>query len=83
MGLTLRFDRRGGYFFGELDAERRLKLEDEREELENRLRGVEEMERRVGELEGGGGRRMARGSDEWPRVMGLCTYGLDLDGRMD
>lgn len=37
--------------FTELDAERRLGLEDEREELEVRLRSVEEMERRVEELE--------------------------------
>jgi ATP-binding cassette subfamily D (ALD) long-chain fatty acid import protein len=50
-GWILQFDGRGGYVFSELDAERRLGLEDEREELEGRLRGVEEMERRVGELE--------------------------------
>lgn len=51
-GWILQFDGKGGYFFGPLDAERRLRLEDEREELELRLRGVEEMERRVVELEG-------------------------------
>lgn len=51
-GSILQFDGKGGYFFGPLDAERRLRLEDEKEELEVRLRGVEEMERRVGELEG-------------------------------
>lgn len=51
-GWILQFDGRGGYFFGPLDAERRLRLEDEKEELELRLRGVEEMERRVEELEG-------------------------------
>ena len=50
-GWILQIDGRGGYVFSELDAERRLGLEDEREELEGRLRGVEEMERRVGELE--------------------------------
>ena len=50
-GWILQFDGKGGYFFGPLDAERRLRLEDEREELELRLRGVEEMERRVEELE--------------------------------
>ena len=50
-GWILQFDGKGGYFFGPLDAERRLRLEDEREELELRLRGVEEMERRVRELE--------------------------------
>ena len=51
-GWILQFDGKGGYFFGPLDAERRLRLEDEKEELELRLRGVEEMERRVEELEG-------------------------------
>lgn len=51
-GWILQFDGKGGYFFGPLDAERRLRLEDEKEELEVRLRGVEEMERRVEELEG-------------------------------
>lgn len=51
-GWILQFDGKGGYFFGPLDAERRLRLEDEKEELELRLRGVEEMERRVQELEG-------------------------------
>ena len=51
-GSILQFDGKGGYFFGPLDAERRLRLEDEKEELEVRLRGVEEMERRVEELEG-------------------------------
>ena len=51
-GWILQFDGKGGYFFGPLDAERRLKLEDEKEELEVRLRGVEEMGRRVEELEG-------------------------------
>lgn len=51
-GAILQFDGKGGYFFGPLDAERRLRLEGEREEIEARLRGVEEMERRVEELEG-------------------------------
>ena len=51
-GWILQFDGKEGYFFGELDAERRLELEDEREDLEMRLRGVEEMERRMEELEG-------------------------------
>ncbi|KAL6717325.1 ATP-binding cassette long-chain fatty acid transporter pxa2 [Lecanora helva] len=52
-GWILQFDGKGGYLFGELDAERRLGLEDEREELERKLRGVEEMEGRVRELEAG------------------------------
>ena len=49
-GWILQFDGAGGYVFTRLDAERRLGLEDEKEELERRLRGVEEMERRVLEL---------------------------------
>lgn len=36
--------------FGVLDAEKRLGLEDEREELEAKLRGVEGVERRIAEL---------------------------------
>ena len=48
----LQFDGVGGYVFGELDAERRLGLEDEREEIEVKLRAVPELERRVKELEG-------------------------------
>jgi ATP-binding cassette subfamily D (ALD) long-chain fatty acid import protein len=47
----LQFDGRGGAFFGKLDAEKRLRLEDEREELEEKLRGVEGVERRIAELE--------------------------------
>ena len=57
-GWILQFDGQGGYVFTGLDAERRLRLEDEKEELELQLRGVEEMERRVKELEAG---RDARG----------------------
>lgn len=47
----LQFDGQGGYVFTELDAERRLELEDEKDEVERKLRGVEEMQRRVEELE--------------------------------
>ncbi|KAJ4197592.1 ATP-binding cassette long-chain fatty acid transporter pxa2 [Fusarium falciforme] len=46
----LQFDGQGHYVFTRLDAERRLKLEDEREELEVRLRQVPELERRIAEL---------------------------------
>ncbi|RMJ14925.1 hypothetical protein CDV36_005385 [Fusarium kuroshium] len=46
----LQFDGQGNYIFTRLDAERRLKLEDEREELEVRLRQVPELERRIAEL---------------------------------
>ncbi|RSM07535.1 hypothetical protein CEP52_005160 [Fusarium oligoseptatum] len=46
----LQFDGQGNYIFTRLDAERRLELEDEREELEVRLRQVPELERRIAEL---------------------------------
>ncbi|KPI41275.1 ATP-binding cassette sub-family D member 2 [Cyphellophora attinorum] len=48
----LQFDGQGGYFFGDLDAERRIELEDEKDELEAKLRNVEAWEARVRELEG-------------------------------
>lgn len=48
----LQFDGQGDYFFGDLDAERRIQLEDEKEELEAKLRNVEAWEARVKELEG-------------------------------
>ncbi|SPO03342.1 related to adrenoleukodystrophy protein [Cephalotrichum gorgonifer] len=50
-GWILQFDGQGKYVFTRLDAERRLKLEDEKEELEVKLRGVPELERRMAELE--------------------------------
>jgi len=46
----LQFDGQGGYVFTKLDAERRLVLEDEKEELERKLRGVEGIEKRFAEL---------------------------------
>lgn len=46
----LQFDGQGKYIFTNLDAEKRLKLEDEREELELQLRQVPEIERRIEEL---------------------------------
>ncbi|KAI9839544.1 MAG: hypothetical protein M1819_002170 [Sarea resinae] len=49
-GHILQFDGHGGYFFGALDAEKRLALEDERDEIEARLREVPELERRLAEL---------------------------------
>lgn len=48
----LQFDGQGKYVFTRLDAERRLRLEDEKEDLEVKLRGVPEMERRLRELGG-------------------------------
>lgn len=52
-GWILQFDGQGGYVFVQLDAERRLALEDEREEVEMRLRVLPEVERRIAELEAG------------------------------
>ncbi|KUI62107.1 ATP-binding cassette sub-family D member 2 [Cytospora mali] len=46
----LQFDGQGKYVFTRLDAERRMRLEDEREDLEVLLRQVPELERRVAEL---------------------------------
>ncbi|KAJ3557134.1 hypothetical protein NPX13_g9990 [Xylaria arbuscula] len=46
----LQFDGQGNYVFTKLDAERRLQLEDEKEDLEVFLRQVPEIERRIGEL---------------------------------
>ncbi|MCJ1243958.1 hypothetical protein MMC30_001155 [Trapelia coarctata] len=46
----LQFDGQGAYIFTKLDAERRLELEDEKEELELQLRAVPEIERRIAEL---------------------------------
>ncbi|KAA8571541.1 hypothetical protein EYC84_001541 [Monilinia fructicola] len=46
----LQFDGQGNYIFTGLDAEKRLKLEDEREELEAHLRAMPEVRRRFDEL---------------------------------
>ncbi|EAU39129.1 hypothetical protein ATEG_00483 [Aspergillus terreus NIH2624] len=46
----LQFDGQGHYIFTNLDWERRLKLEDEKEELDLHLRAVPELQRRVEEL---------------------------------
>ncbi|KAI9893903.1 MAG: hypothetical protein M1814_005456 [Vezdaea aestivalis] len=48
--MILQFDGQGGYVFTELDAERRAKLEDEKEEIDLQLRQVPEIERRIQEL---------------------------------
>ncbi|MCJ1385277.1 hypothetical protein MMC17_008398 [Xylographa soralifera] len=49
-GHILQFDGQGGYIFTQLDAEKRMKLEDEKDELDLLLRGVPETERRIAEL---------------------------------
>lgn len=46
----LQFDGQGKYVFTKLDADRRMKLEDEKEDLEVLLRQVPELERRIAEL---------------------------------
>lgn len=46
----LQFDGQGNYVFTKLDAEKRLKLEDEKEDLEVLVRGVPDIERRIEEL---------------------------------
>ncbi|KAI1084840.1 ABC transporter transmembrane region 2-domain-containing protein [Whalleya microplaca] len=46
----LQFDGQGHYVFTKLDADKRLKLEDEKEELDVSLRQVPEIERRIREL---------------------------------
>lgn len=46
----LQFDGQGSYIFTDLDAEKRFKLEDEKEELELQLRAVPDIERRIAEL---------------------------------
>lgn len=46
----LKFDGKGGYYFGTLDAERRLKFEEERLKLEKNLRDVPTLRDRLEEL---------------------------------
>ncbi|PLB36432.1 ATP-binding cassette long-chain fatty acid transporter PXA2 [Aspergillus candidus] len=48
--MILQFDGEGSYIFTGLDWERRLKLEDEKDELDLHLRAVPELRRRVEEL---------------------------------
>ncbi|EXJ76908.1 ATP-binding cassette, subfamily D (ALD), member 2 [Capronia epimyces CBS 606.96] len=49
--MILQFDGQGSYVFSKLDAERRIQLEDEKEEVEALLRGVEGWKARLAELE--------------------------------
>ncbi|KAK5997202.1 ATP-binding cassette sub-family D member 1 [Cladobotryum mycophilum] len=46
----LQFDGQGNYVFTKLDADKRLKLEDEKEDLDVKLRQVPELEKRLQEL---------------------------------
>lgn len=50
-GRILQFDGQGGYIYTGLDAEKRAALEDEREDIEVKLRKVDEWEKRLAELE--------------------------------
>ncbi|KAK5074693.1 ATP-binding cassette long-chain fatty acid transporter pxa2 [Lithohypha guttulata] len=53
LGTTLMtFDGKGGFGFGPLDADRRIELEDEKEEILAQLRGVETWQTRMNELKG-------------------------------
>lgn len=52
-GWILQFDGQGSYVFTKLDAEKRLELEDEKEELEVLLRSVPALEQQIAELEAG------------------------------
>ncbi|KAF2749180.1 hypothetical protein M011DRAFT_466293 [Sporormia fimetaria CBS 119925] len=47
----LQFDGQGNFIFTNLDAERRLELEDEKDDIETRLRAVPDIEERIRELE--------------------------------
>lgn len=48
----LQFDGKGSFGFGPLNAERRIELEDEKEEILAQLRGVENWQARIDELKG-------------------------------
>ena len=52
-GWILQFDGKGACVFAQLDAEKRLALEDERDEIDVQLRAIPEIERRIAELEVG------------------------------
>lgn len=47
----LQFDGQGNFIFTKLDADRRLRLEDEKDDLDVKLRQVPELEKRMAELE--------------------------------
>lgn len=48
--LVLQYDGQGGYVFTELDAEARLRLQEEKQELEHRLLQVPKLKARLEEL---------------------------------
>lgn len=49
--LILQYDGQGGYYFGELDPERRLALQEEKQALEQKLLEVPKLQARLAELE--------------------------------
>lgn len=57
-GWILQFSGQGSYVFTKLDAEERLRLEDEKDEIDVRLRMVPGIEQRIKELEGGEAREV-------------------------
>lgn len=50
--MVLQYDGMGGYIFTELDAEKRLALQEEKQELEQRLVEVPKLRARLDELHG-------------------------------
>ncbi|WVQ70989.1 hypothetical protein IAR50_000514 [Cryptococcus sp. DSM 104548] len=48
--MVLQYDGQGGYIFTKLDADKRLKLQEEKQELEHKLLGVPKLKERLEEL---------------------------------
>jgi ATP-binding cassette subfamily D (ALD) long-chain fatty acid import protein len=59
--MVLQYDGMGGYVFTELDAERRLALQEEKQELEHRLLEVPKLRARLDELKSIKAHREAEG----------------------
>ncbi|KAG9104596.1 hypothetical protein FRC06_001063 [Ceratobasidium sp. 370] len=69
--MILQYDGQGGYVFTELDAERRLALQEEKQMLETRLLEVPKMKARLEELKAVQAER--RGPHSWSHVnLGIC-----------
>ena len=49
--MILQYDGQGGYFFGPLDPEKRLALQEEKQTLEQKLLQVPKLQARLAELE--------------------------------
>jgi len=50
--LILQYDGQGGYVFTELDAERRLALQEEKQKLEQKMMEAPRLQARLAELQG-------------------------------